>query len=104
MNNGHGRVPCPRRASRLNRAGTDSGPATPPPSGRFQARSSSPDGRTHKGPVTFGSRQYANAYLARIHSDIQGGRGCPRTRPAPPLPRCCMITPRRGWPGGTWPT
>jgi len=46
-------------------------------SGRFQARYTAPDGRTYTAPVTFDSRQYANAYLARVHGDIQAGRWQP---------------------------
>src|SRR5437660_7402250 len=44
------------------------------PSGRFQARYTGPDGITRTGPVTFDSRQYADAWLSRVHGDIQGGR------------------------------
>ena len=50
------------------------------PSGRVQARYTGPDGRTYTGrtpegrALTFDSRQYADAYLARVHGDIQAGR------------------------------
>lgn len=50
------------------------------PSGRFQARYTGPDGATYTartgtgGPLTFDSKQYADAYLARVHGDIQAGR------------------------------
>ena len=50
------------------------------PSGRFQARYQGPDGRTYTArtdsgsALTFDSRQYADAYLARISGDIQAGR------------------------------
>ena len=44
------------------------------PSGRVQARYTGPDGRTYTAPVTFDSRQYAEAFLARTHGDIQAGR------------------------------
>ena len=50
------------------------------PSGRIQARYTGPDavtytGRTPEGrPLTFDSEQYASAYLARVHADIQAGR------------------------------
>jgi integrase len=50
------------------------------PSGRVQARYTGPDGRTYTGrtpegrPLTFDSKQYAEAYLARVHADIQAGR------------------------------
>jgi integrase len=44
------------------------------PSGRVQARYTAPDGRTYTAPVTFDSRQYAEAFLARVHADIQAGR------------------------------
>jgi integrase len=50
------------------------------PSGRVQARYTGPDGATYTGrtpqgqPLTFDSEQYASAYLARVHGDIQAGR------------------------------
>lgn len=44
------------------------------PSGRVQARYTGPDGRTYAAPVTFDGRQYAEAFLARMHGDIQSGR------------------------------
>jgi integrase len=44
------------------------------PSGRVQARYTAPDGRTYAAPVTFDSRQYAEAFLARVHADIQADR------------------------------
>ena len=44
------------------------------PSGRYQASYKGPDGRRHAGPSTFDSRQYADAWLARVHGDIQAGR------------------------------
>jgi len=44
------------------------------PSGRIQARYTGPDGRTYAAPVTFDSRQYALAFLDRVHGDIQAGR------------------------------
>ena len=50
------------------------------PSGRFQARYTGPDGRTYTGrtpegrALTFDSRQYADAYLARVSGDIQAGK------------------------------
>jgi integrase len=44
------------------------------PSGRVQARYTGPDGVTYKAPVTFDSGQYAEAFLARAHGDIQAGR------------------------------
>ncbi len=43
-------------------------------SGRWQARYTGPDGITYTGPVTFDSRQYADAWLSRIHGDIQADR------------------------------
>jgi integrase len=43
-------------------------------SGRFQARYTGPDGATYSAPVTFDSRQYADAWLNRVHGDIQAGR------------------------------
>jgi integrase len=50
------------------------------PSGRVQARYTAPDGRTYAAPVTFDSRQYAEAFLARTHGDIQAGRWQPPNR------------------------
>jgi integrase len=50
------------------------------PSGRWQARYPGPDGLQHTArtpdgrSLTFDSQQYANAYLARVHADIQTGR------------------------------
>lgn len=50
------------------------------PSGRYQARYTGPDGATYTGrsaegrPLTFDSRQYADAYLSRVDDDIQAGR------------------------------
>jgi integrase len=51
------------------------------PSGRVQARYTGPDGVTYTAPVTFDSRQYAEAFLARIHGDIQAGRWESPNRP-----------------------
>ena len=44
------------------------------PSGRYQASYKGPDGRRHPAPGTFDSRQYADAWIARVHGDIQAGR------------------------------
>ena len=50
------------------------------PSGRYQARYTGPDGQTYTGrtpeghPLTFDSRQYADAYLSRVSGSIQAGR------------------------------
>ena len=44
------------------------------PSGRIQARYTGPDGCRYAAPTTFDSRQYAEAFLARVHGDIQAGR------------------------------
>lgn len=50
------------------------------PSGRHQARYTGPDGRTYAArtadgtALTFDSKQYADAYLARVHADIQSGK------------------------------
>src|SRR5262249_31766649 len=50
------------------------------PSGRWQASYIGPDGERHTArtddgrPLTFDGRQYANAYLSRVHGDIQAGR------------------------------
>jgi integrase len=46
-------------------------------SGRYQARYTGPDGRTWSAPFTFDSRQYATAWLSRVHGDIQAGRWVP---------------------------
>lgn len=40
------------------------------PSGRWQARYTGPDGRTHKAPVTFDTKGDAEAYLATVRADI----------------------------------
>src|SRR5262245_35767186 len=47
------------------------------PSGRLQARYTGPDGRTYSAPVTFDSKQYADAWLARVSADVQTGRWQP---------------------------
>ena len=39
--------------------------------GRFQARYTGPDGHVYSAPTTFDSRQYAEAWLARVSADIQ---------------------------------
>ena len=66
------------------------------PSGRFQARYPGADGRIYTGrtvegrPLTFDSRQYADAYLARVYADIQADRWVPpdaARAAAPPLLR-----------------
>jgi len=66
------------------------------PSGRVQARYTGPDGRTYTArtpeghPLTFDSQQYAEAYLTRIHGDIQAGRWVSPDAPVragPPLLR-----------------
>jgi integrase len=50
------------------------------PSGRWQVRFPGPDGAQHTArtpdgrSLTFDSKQYADAYLARTHADIQAGR------------------------------
>lgn len=44
------------------------------PSGRYQASYKGPDGRRHPAPATFDGKQYASAWLARVHADIQAGR------------------------------
>jgi len=43
-------------------------------SGRWQARYTGPDGVTYSAPVTFDSKQYADAWLRRVSGDIQAGR------------------------------
>jgi hypothetical protein len=59
------------------------------PSGRAQARYTGPDGRSYTGrtpegkPLTFDSAQYADAYLARVHGDIQAGRWVSPDAPRP---------------------
>lgn len=50
------------------------------PSGRHQARYTGPDGRTYTArtedgrALTFDSKQAADAYLSRVHGDVQAGR------------------------------
>jgi integrase len=47
------------------------------PSGRYQASYKAPDGKRHAAPMTFDSRQYADAWLAGIRTDIQRDRWLP---------------------------
>jgi integrase len=47
------------------------------PSGRYQASYKGPDGKRHTAPSTFDSRAYADAWLARVHGDIQRGQWQP---------------------------
>jgi integrase len=56
------------------------------PSGRVQARYTGPDGHAYTAHVTFDSRQYAEAFLARVSGDIQAGRWEPPGAPPPPPP------------------
>ena len=62
------------------------------PSGRLQARYTGPDGATYTGrtadgrPLTFDSEQRADAYLARVHGDIQAGRWISPDAPRPAGP------------------
>jgi integrase len=44
------------------------------PSGRYQASYKGPDGSRHPAPTTFDSRQYADAWLAGVRTDIQRER------------------------------
>jgi integrase len=44
------------------------------PSGRFQASYKGPDRKRHTAPGTFDSPQYADAWLSRVHTEIQAGR------------------------------
>jgi integrase len=44
------------------------------PSGRYQASYKAPDGKRHAAPQTFDSRQYADAWLSRVRTDIQRGQ------------------------------
>lgn len=59
------------------------------PSGRFQARYTGPDGRTYTArtesgsALTFDSRQYADAYLARVSGQIQAGKWVSPDAPKP---------------------
>jgi integrase len=59
------------------------------PSGRYQASYKGPDGRRHPAPQTFDSRQYADAWIARVHGDIQRDRweppDAPKSAPAVPI-------------------
>jgi integrase len=62
------------------------------PSGRWQASYLAPDGKRHTArtgdgrPMTFDSRQYAGAWLARVHGDIQAGRWADPGAPPPAAP------------------
>jgi integrase len=49
------------------------------PSGRYQARYTGPDGRTHKAPVTFDTKGDAETWLATIRADIVRDSWDPRT-------------------------
>jgi integrase len=49
------------------------------PSGRYQASYKGPDGARHTAPQTFDSRQYADAWLSRVRTDIQRGDWEPLT-------------------------
>jgi len=44
------------------------------PSGRYQASYKGPDGKRHTAPATFDSRQYADAWLSGVRTDIQRDR------------------------------
>ena len=61
------------------------------PSGRYQASYKGPDGKRHTAPSTFDSRVYADAWLARVHGDIQRGQWQP---PIPIQHRWKMKHPR----------
>jgi integrase len=53
------------------------------PSGRYQASYKGPDGARHTAPQTFDSPQYADAWLSRVHGDIQRGVWeCPTSPPS----------------------
>lgn len=68
------------------------------PSGRIQARYTGPDGVTYSAPVTFDSRQYAEAFLARVHGDIQGERWeSPDTVPAADVPSPTLAAYTQMW-------
>jgi integrase len=53
------------------------------PSGRHQARYTGPDGVTYKGPVTFDTKQDADAWLSTIHSKILHDAWLPPEAPKP---------------------
>ena len=60
------------------------------PSGRYQASYKAPDGKRHTAPQTFDSRQYADAWLSRVRTDIQRDKWEPPDaakvdQPAPPV-------------------
>jgi integrase len=80
------------------------------PSGRYQARYAGPDGRTYTartdagGPLTFDGKQYADAFLARVHGDIQTGKWVSRERRRQRRQSCWPPTRRRGSKDETWPT
>jgi integrase len=48
------------------------------PSGRYQASYKGPDGARHTAPTTFDSKQYADAWLAGVRTDIQRDKWEPR--------------------------
>jgi integrase len=53
------------------------------PSGRWQARYTGPDGRTYRGPVTFDTKQDADAWLSTVHAKILHDAWLPPSAPAP---------------------
>jgi integrase len=63
------------------------------PSGRVQVRYTGPDGRSYTGrtpegkPLTFDGMERAEAYLARVHADIQAGRWVSPDAPRPGAPK-----------------
>src|SRR5262245_50083578 len=52
-------------------------------SGRWQARYTGPDGRTYTAPVTFDTRQDAEAWLSLRHSEILRHAWLPPAEPKP---------------------
>jgi integrase len=55
------------------------------PSGRFQASYKAPDGKRHAAPMTFDSRQYADAWLSGVRTDIQRDRWLPPNQDHDPV-------------------
>jgi len=63
------------------------------PSGRVQVRYTGPDGCSYTGrtaegrPLTFDGMERADAYLSRVHADIQAGRWVSPDAPRPAAPK-----------------
>jgi integrase len=57
------------------------------PSGRWQAKYRGPDGRVYTAPTTYDAKGYAEAWLARVFTDIQAG-----TWVSPNTPTAAVVT------------